>query len=402
MEQPSKKLRLTLENEEIAYIDATDAVFFYFGECPDPVRPEFVHQNFGEAGKIAWPSRFMPLKISVHVDTKNDLLTSVTIEHGGNSSSPEAVLLREDLVAALANPGDVMEGCKPACYPGDLTNKYLSANSPRILPSSIDETDGLTFLRYSASDFAPKSFDLWKRAEWIMLWFIESVSQSQHETDRNWEYYLLRDNKGEIVAFSSVYRFPSFSFLKDGVIGERIRLSQFLTIPSKWNGGYGSRLLAFIADRVMSQKFIDQLTMEDPSFGMTSMRESVYLSMSNKLGLANPNVSASIEGICKYLKVPTIFAKRLKRLFELNKLRDGKPVDEALVARVASSQNKYVRKFIESIEFYDDEEDVPEADNTTGDAPPERKLTREAMVSIINEKVEEALLKVEKILTVGA
>ncbi len=185
------------------------------------------------------------------------------------------------------------------------------------------------------------------------------------------------------------------------MIGERVRLSQFLTIPSKWNGGYGSRLLSFIASRVVSEKFTDQLTMEDPSLGMTSMRESVYLAMSRKAGIANPNVNASLDGICKYLKVPRVFGRRLKRLFEMNKLRDGKPVDEALVAKVASSENKYVRKFIESIEFYDDEES-PEGDNTTGDAPPERRLTQEEMVSIINERVEEALLKVEKILTVGA
>lgn len=402
MEQSAKKLRLALDDEEIVYVDATPTIQFLFGDSITPVNPEFVHQNFGQAGKIAWPSRFMPLKITVHVDTKNDLLCTISIEHGGESTCPEAVYLREDLVRTIANPCDVMDGCKPACYPGDLTDKYSALGSQRVTPSSIDEIDGdLTVQRYSASDFAPKSFYLWKRAEWLMLWFIESVSQSQHETDRGWEYYFLRDASGEINAFASVYRFPSFSFLKDGVIGERVRLSQFLTLPSKWNGGFGSRLLSFIASRIVTQEYTDKLTMEDPSLGMTSMRESVYLSMSKKAGLADPKLNVTVEGISRYLKVPTIFARRLRRLFELNKLRDGNTIDDELINRIATSDNKYVKKFIESIEFYEDEEG-DQADNTTGDVPIERKLTDEQMRSIIHENIEEALTKLEKILTVGA
>ena len=403
MEQPSKKLRLNLENDEIAYVNAEDCLCFYFDDSTEVVRPEFVHQNFGQAGKIAWPARFMPLKVSVTVDTKNDLLTSVSIEHGGDFSSPEAVYLRDDLIATIANPGDVSEGCKPASYPGDLADKYSSANDSRVLPSSIDDLpDGYIVQRYSASDFAPKSFDAWKRAEWLMLWFIESVSQSQHETDPNWEYYILRDPKGYICAFSSVYRFPSFSYIKEGVIGERIRLSQFLTIPSRWNSGIGSRLLSFIVSRVMTSQYIDKLTMEDPSLGMASLRESVYLHYSNGLGLANPKITVTTDGISKHLKIPTIFGKRLKNLFEINKLRDSREVDEGMIDRIASSGNKFVKKFIDSIEFYDDEEEPEGVDNTTGDAPPPREMSLEQKNSIIHDRLAEALQKVERILTFDA
>jgi hypothetical protein len=402
MEQTAKKLRLALDNEEVLYLDAMDAMSFHFGDSDTTVKPEFVHQNFGQAGKIAWPSRFMPLKISVHVDTKNDLLCTISIEHGGDTSCPEAVFLREDLVSTIANPCDVMDGCKPACYPGDLTDKYSTKGSQRLTPSSLDELGGdLIVQRFTATDFAPKPFYLWKRAEWLMLWFIESVSQSQHETDTNWEYYLLRNTTGEIHAFASVYRFPSFSFLKEGVIGERIRLSQFLTIPSKWNGGFGSRLLSFIALRAANAKHTDKLTMEDPSLGMTSMRESVYLAMSKEAGLADPKLSVTVEAISRFCKVPTIFARRLRRLFELNKLRDGEAINDELVNRIATSDNIYVRKFIESIEFYDDEEE-DQTDNTTGDVPANRKLSQEEMRAIIHKTVEEALTKLDKILTVRA
>jgi len=325
------------------------------------------------------------------------MLCTVKIDHGGDQSSDESRELVADLIDTMANPCDVMEGCKPAVYPGDLTNKYVtSSSSVRILPSGLDESsDGYVAERYSAADFAPKSFDAWKRTEWLMLWFIESVSQSQQETDPQWEYYFLRDPSREIVAVSSVYRFPSFSFLDKGVIGERIRLSQFLTMPNRWNSGVGSRLLSLIANRVLSQDFIDQLSMEDPSFGMTSMRETVYLQIAKKHGKARKGTDC--DTLSHLLKVPRVFARRLKRLLEMNEFRKDREIDDTLITKIMNSDNKFVQKFVSSIEFYDEDEN-----NNDGIADEGKKLSQEEMDVLIKEKLEEALLKLEKVLPNGA
>jgi hypothetical protein len=398
MEQPIKKIRLGESELEITTLNARDVISFYLGCSSRPIHPEFVHQNFGQAGKIAWPTKLLPLNISVFVDSQNDMLCTIDVQHGGDISCEESRILVADIIDTMANPCDVMEGCKPAIYPGDLRDKYSTASSStRILPSQIHELpDGFSVERYSASDFAPKSFDAWKRTEWLMLWFIESVSQSQHETDPQWEYYFLRDPSREIVAVSSVYRFPSFSFLDKGVIGERIRLSQFLTMPNKWNTGIGSRLLTLIANRVLSQEYIDQLSMEDPSFGMTSMRETVYLRIASQLGVARSGID--IESLSHTLKIPLVFARRLKRLLEINQLRTGSTIDDSLIASVMNADNKYVRKFISTIEFFDDDE----GENTDGPSAEDKKLSDEEMNQLIREKLEEALLKLEKVLPNGA
>ncbi len=354
----SKRLRQEEVSDDIIELDAADIVRFQFEDSVEPVSPDFVHQSFGQSGQIMWFNNLMPLSITVHVKTSDGMVSRVEIVHGGDQKGPEAAVLKYDIIAKMGTPCDVMmSGCKPAIYPGDLITGKPKRASSAISPSaSYSLPGGFCVERYKASDMKGGSFDLWKRVEWLMLWFIESVSQSQHETDTNWEYFILHDSAGHILAVSSVYRFPSFSYLAaENLIGERLRVSQFLTLPQHRGKGYGSMLLKHIAGLVRSANHTDMLTMEDPSLGMTSLRESVYLSLLDKQVVDSKDDISAVD-LAKSLKVPVCFAKRIRRLVELYRLMGGEVVDEdTTVQKILSSENVYVEKFVNSIEFYDDE-----------------------------------------------
>ena len=389
--QPSKKSKTShVDMDQLVEVEAVDVIQFHFGGSGVPVCPEFVHQNFGQSGKILWVKHLLPLSVNIHVDIRNGLVCTVSIAHGGDARSAEAAELQASLIDKLATPCDLGEGCAPAVYPGDLTGSgSTSSASTPIAPSAVHTVDaGYTIEQYSASDLQGKSLDVWKRVEWLMLWFIESVSQSDHSHDPNWEYYLMKNSEGDILSMCSCYKFPSFQFVSQGFIGERVRLSQFLTIPTQRNSGNGSILLRFLADTVLARSDVDRLTMEDPSLGMMSARESVYLRIAKELGLL-AHRDPSVEDIQSALKIPRSFAKRIQCLLELNTIRGQKPVNEILIDKVISSDNKFVKKFINSIEFFDDEE--------VGEGDDPRTLTKGEMDQLVRERVEEAMRKLQKL-----
>jgi GNAT superfamily N-acetyltransferase len=359
-------------------VDARECIFFIFDDSKSRVKPEFVHQNFGEAGKFSWPKELMPVSVDIHVNTRGKMCCQVRIEHGGSADSALAISCKAELVRRLSYPCELSDGCRPADYPDSLT-RSVDLETELGEPSSTDKIhDGFTVLRFRSREFEGQSFNMWRRAEWLMLWFIESVSRSDHESDPNWEYFFLFHPDGGIVSFCSVYRFPSFAFLSQGFIGDRLRLSQFLSIPSAWNQGFGSILLRFLADYVLGRSDVDKLTMEDPSFGMSSVRETVYLQIAGENNLLRGNMP--LQDLQERLKIPRVFSKRLKVLLEIRTLMQGHVMDSQLIEKILLSGNRYVQKFIDSIEFYDDgamgENDEPALDKTAADALVRERLSQ--------------------------
>jgi hypothetical protein len=377
-----KKQRIEVE-DGIVELDAQEVISYYFGKSQTPVHPEFTHQNFGIEGKILCPKELLPLKINVHVDTYGDLACTVDLTHGGSQSGPLAENFRSEILAKMAKPCDLSDGCLPAEYPGNFGP--MTETETCEPAAQVALADGFRVAHYKSNQFSGKSFNTWRRAEWLMLWFIESVSRSQHETDHNWEYYFLRSPENELVAYCSVYKFPSFAFLSKGFIGDRIRLSQFLTLPSGWRNGFGSVLLRHLVDEIRERSDVDKLTMEDPSFGMNSARETVYLKIAKENELLN--AETTLEDLEETLKIPRIFAKRIKILLELGKfMSDRNPsslIDEAL-----ASDNKFVRKFIDSIEFYDDSDETEEE---------QKPIDKEATESLTRDRLSQAFTKLQRV-----
>ena len=64
-------------------------------------------------------------------------------------------------------------------------------------------------------------------------------------------------------------------------------------------------------------------------------------------------------------------------------------MNEILIDKVISSDNKFVKKFINSIEFFDDEE--------VGEGDDPRTLTKGEMDQLVRERVEEAMRKLQKL-----
>ena len=391
--QSQKKVRLEASGRPSIELDASEVIKFYFDDCKTGLSPEFVHQNFGEEQKISWFQEYMPLNVGVYVNT-NDLTARVKVTHGDVTDSVSLDASIKDILQRISSPCEVGNGCTPAKYPGDLANACSEVCHSLILASEkVSLSDGFFVERFSASDFPGKSFDTWKRAEWLMLWFIESVSQSAHETDPNWEYYVLRCPENRVVAMCSVYRFPSFSFVTKGVIGERVRISQFLTLPSMRKGGHGTRLLQYLAERVMSKEDIDMLTMEDPSWGMTSLRESVYLRLANRAGLLVNSTSTKV--LESELKIPLPFARRIRRLIEINELRNGHQISNGLVRKIVNSGNKFVTEFIDSIEFYDESTE-------RSAAPDSGPIPLDVSDKLIHDSIQAALRKLERVVCSAA
>lgn len=387
MDEFSKKQRTDeVYAADYVEVDARECIFFIFDDSKSKVKPEFVHQNFGEAGKFSWPKELMPVSVDIHVNTRNSMRCQARIEHGVSADSAIAIACKAELVRRLSCPCELSDGCRPADYPDSLTQS-LDQETELREPSSIDSIDhGLKVLRFRSREFEGQSFNMWRRAEWLMLWFIESVSRSDHQSDPNWEYFFLFRPDGGIASFCSVYRFPSFAFLSQGFIGDRLRLSQFLSMPSAWNQGFGSILLRFLANEVLARSDVDKLTMEDPSFGMSSVRETVYLQIARENNLLRGNVS--LHDLQERLKIPRVFSKRLKVLLEIRTLMQGQKLDPQLIEKILLSGNRFVKKFKDSIEFYDDgamdENDEPVLDKTAADA-------------LVRERLSKALRKLERV-----
>jgi len=384
----AKKLRETSAGD-FAELDAKAVIKFRFGDSEIDVHPEFVHQNFDLAGKIIWPNEYLPLAIKVHVDTFHELKCTLSIEHGGDYDSITAQHLRGDLVRRMSFPCELSGGCKPASYPGDILKPAAQQiDKEAIDPATITNTpNGSSCYHYKSKMFQGRIFEAWRRAEWLMLWFIESVSQSEHECDPNWEYVILRSANGDIHAFCSMYRFPSFSFLDKGFIGDRIRLSQFLTVPSAWNTGVGSTLLICLADGILLRDDVDKLTMEDPSCGMSSLRESVYLRIAKEASV-NP-VAIPLEEIEKVLKVPRVFAKRIRDLSGIMRLLKSLPQGIDPVAALLDSGNVYVKRYIDSIEFFGDDDD---------DLAEPRPFGPEETDALVRQRLSESVSKLQRIM----
>jgi hypothetical protein len=395
--QARKKFRSSMQSAkkrrdntyaDIVELDAREVIRFRFNGTKEGYHPEYVHQNFGESGKIEWPREMLPLVVTVDVDTFNDLSCSLSIEHGGDPSSETAKVRTAEIVGQMVRPCDLGNGCKPAVYPGEMVaSSAHQTGKNTIQPDAIDQIEGgYIVTRFQSKNFNGKILDLWRRAEWLMLWFIESVSQSPHEVDPNWEYVFLRDDRGNIISFSSLYRFPSFSFLQKGFIGDRVRISQFLTLPCYWNSGLGSVLLGHLAENIRSRDDVDKLTMEDPSFGMTSLRESVYLRILKTIGMLDKIVST--DDLVETLKVPRSFARRIRNLVGIARLLRTVPDGVDPVTALMTSRNKFVQAFIDSIEFYDDQDENEEVQ-----AP----LSAQDTDALVRDRLAASIRKISKI-----
>lgn len=143
----------------------------------------------------------------------------------------------------------------------------------------------------------------------------------------------------------------------------------------------------------MSKEDIDMLTMEDPSLGMTSLRESVYLRLANRAGLLVNSTSTKV--LESELKIPLPFARRIRRLLEINELRNGHQISNGLVRKIVNSGNKFVTEFIDSIEFYDESTE-------RSAAPDSGPIPLDVSDKLIHDSIQAALRKLERVVCSAA
>ncbi|EER15079.1 hypothetical protein Pmar_PMAR023404 [Perkinsus marinus ATCC 50983] len=339
---PTRKQRVTgispafkkrrLSGKGVCELEVVDVMRFYFDDAEEGVPPTYVHQSFDETESFVWLKSLTPLLIRIDVDTR-DLSVGINFEHPKmpNDKLMKAAYKRhcDTLLARMHTARfspltlkPFYSGCKAFRLgmngkDNSLLKKLKAIPRPTAYASALPSTLELVTIPESLYEF-------WRRAEWLMLWFIDASGTidlpSATDGDREecgiggrWTLYLLRDAlTHRIKTCASVYSFPLL--VEDGK--RRIRVAQFLTMPSDQRKGYGGIVYHHIATAAMATDNLDEITFEDPSPSMQSLREVVTLALCFE---AFPDLLPEDKRrdpmiIAAVLKIPMSLARRIAEL----------------------------------------------------------------------------------------
>ncbi|KAF4654151.1 hypothetical protein FOL47_010111 [Perkinsus chesapeaki] len=316
---------------DVCELDVLEVIRFYFNGSQEGIPPAYAHQSFDEAESFVWLKTLTPLVIRVDVDTR-DFSVGIAFEH---PKLPNDKLMK---TAYKRHCDTLLARMHTARFsPLSLKPFYGGCKAFRLGPNGNDNCllkklkDDLLQIEDPAipSPLAlvtiPESlYDFWRRIEWLMLWFIDASGTIDLPTSDNqeggedigagrWTLYLLRDTTTQqIKSCASVYKFPAL--VADGK--RRLRVAQFLTVPTQQKKGYGGMIYRHIATAAISATDVDEITFEDPSPGMQGLREVVTLSLCYKaFPEALPeDTRRDPPTIADKLKIPLSFARRISEL----------------------------------------------------------------------------------------
>ena len=351
-------------------VEALEALKFSFGDNKY-VSPLFAHQNF-KVEKIEFPEELLPLEIPINRDPYTLKVKSIDFVHEESSMPKSSALDKvKGVIKARILKAHFGAENKPAVA-------YSHDDSPDPQPDHVfnltcSSGDTLKVEQYSGGW---KSFPTWRRAEWLMLFFVDAASQVDADTDEKWEILIGRDSTGKIACLASIFNFPTFG--KPEPITRRQRLAQFITLPCSWGKGYGEALVTFLHERAMQNDSVDKLTMEDPSEGMFNLRDVVVIRLGLKRGLiANDCLRTKTwpkPKVWQKLKIPYVAARRVCEALQVGAAEDGEKSadpDFGPLTDLRSLVKQRIKRMLDDCDGYPEEvdaiEDAPEKEDAQGE-----------------------------------
>ncbi|KAJ3041466.1 histone acetyltransferase 1 [Rhizophlyctis rosea] len=221
--------------------------------------PEFTYPVFGDEETIIG---YQDLKIQLHY-AAGSLATYLGIDYSAKSTgSPKP----QDVVKILA---DFMA---PDNYDAFLATVRRDETEFRPMGEKFHEYElenrdgseegGVVYEMYKCTFATPKCKEYHKRVQLFLLWFIEGASFIE-DTDENWELIFLyekRNRSGQdvysLVGYMTYYPFFYYPDKK------RMRISQFLILPTYQQKGHGSTLYRTIYNHFKMRDDVAEVTGE--------------------------------------------------------------------------------------------------------------------------------------------
>lgn len=165
-------------------------------------------------------------------------------------------------------------GAKVATYE---SSSSLSSSSSSATKGKGKSQAQSTFEIYHCDWDTPGFKELHRRMQIFALLFIEGASYISEE-ELNWEFFVIYErttsstasDAGEeyrFVGYTSLYKFWSYP------ANSRIRLSQFLVLPTYQAQGHGSKLYETVYQAIAARDAVSELTVEDPSEAFDHLRD---------------------------------------------------------------------------------------------------------------------------------
>ena len=317
-ENMSEKIE-SIERVKIGSAGVLGSLNFCFGDSKK-IEPLFAHQNFKDE-KFQFPEALLPVQVTVQVSDIDLSIQDIKFDQSNNLvNHPTTEKLKKFIKNKLLKAQYGNEERPAVVYPKDLSDP-IPVETFKLSTVSGDE---MLVHRYRGkiSEFAT-----WRRAEWLMLFFVDAASRIELE-DGNWEIFICKSALPpySILCAASIYHFPVFG--NKSTFTNRQRLAQFLTLPSAWGKGFGEALVTYFHDRALNDPTVDKFTMEDPSEGMLSLRDVVVLKNAKKAGIVTKLQdwllnSFSQEKFADKFKIPKIAARRALEVLEISKASIG-------------------------------------------------------------------------------
>lgn len=256
------------------------------------------------------PKSSNPGDLVSNLSNSDSVLTSLT-EHMPNCEYPDPIDLIKPFMAEDTSYGDQA--------PLDSTNMSSLFVSPFI-------TTGDMFIYKMSFDSELEKCFL-RRMLPLAYFFIEG-SRYPDETDKNWDFYILKHKNGDFIGYSSAYNFFSYTsgehYMSEGYKVKK-RIAQFMIMPNWQHLGIGQKFFLALLQSFQKDEEVQIIVVEDASDEFETLRDRAqytYVTSDAEavslLGL-HGNIKSNIDLLCSKFKLEPL---QIQRVFEMYNLRE--------------------------------------------------------------------------------
>lgn len=250
--------------------------------------PAFTYPIFGDAETIYG---YQDLEIFLCFDHYT-FYPFYNVKYSAKLPDPEIVDVQETMASVLSPLAvfkdeekwvdSIEEEKRSYKIPGDCIFNFISS-----LVNEEGDEERVTFEVYRLDLLQESALELHRRLQVLILLFIEAGSYID-STDPNWNVYVMYKKNGSgdptLVGFTTVYeywKYPGHEKFDEGSRALRMKISQFIILPSFQGQRLGQDLYSRLFDHWHLLDQVSEIVVEDPNEKFDDMRDRADLKRLN-------------------------------------------------------------------------------------------------------------------------